>query len=396
MSGGWDGPRLARPDEFGEAMAFTDRVFRPGQKGRRIVASQYPHAYQDRPQHMRRLLLLRHNGAIVGCLAIHPLRLRLGAAVVSAGGIGIVGTHPERRGEGIMTRLLQDAVARMEAAGHAISVLGGDRQRYGRFGWENAGVRNLFALTPRSLGPPSAAERGLRLEPFPAIADSALCRRIHRLGAGRPFAVRRRLADIHPLLQRNGRDAWTCRDGRRFAYAVLSGEARHNRPYAQVDEVGGDPDLVLSLLRLLMARFRRDHLVAIAGPDPEQVGLLAPVSAGWRRQSDGMVRIVCLERLVRQLRPELRRRARAGGADGVFRLQLAGAAAQACDLDLGNGARRHRVVLDPRQLVQLLFGCLPLDEVFAARSGAGLTAAALEPLSRVLPLPLHLPPLDHI
>ena len=43
----WDGPRRARPDEFGEAMRFTDLVFRPGQTGRRIVQRQYPHAYRE-------------------------------------------------------------------------------------------------------------------------------------------------------------------------------------------------------------------------------------------------------------------------------------------------------------------------------------------------------------
>ncbi|MEC8929817.1 MAG: GNAT family N-acetyltransferase, partial [Candidatus Latescibacterota bacterium] len=125
-------PRPARLNEYAEAMAFTDRVFRPGQKGRRIVESQYPHAYRETASYARRLLLMRdaaEGDRLVGCLGVHPMRLRLGAATITAGGIGVVGADPARRGEGIMTRLLKEALPRMREAGHAISILGGDRQR---------------------------------------------------------------------------------------------------------------------------------------------------------------------------------------------------------------------------------------------------------------------------
>jgi len=66
----WDGPRRARPDEFGEAMRFTDLVFRPGQTGRRILQRQYPHAYREGAAFSRRLLILRHGGDLVGCVGL--------------------------------------------------------------------------------------------------------------------------------------------------------------------------------------------------------------------------------------------------------------------------------------------------------------------------------------
>ena len=115
-------PRPAGLDEFAEAMAFTDRVFRPGQRGRRIVQSQYPHAYRQTASFARRLLLLRDAGAdgpLVGCLGIHPMQVRLGQATISAGGIGVVGADPQRRGEGIMSHLLVAALKRMQEAGAA-------------------------------------------------------------------------------------------------------------------------------------------------------------------------------------------------------------------------------------------------------------------------------------
>lgn len=392
----WEGPRRARVEEFDEAMRFTDRVFRPGQRGRRIVAGQYPHVYREEPTYARRLLLLRDRGELVGCVGVHPMTLCLGEARVSAGGIGIVGTHPERRGEGIMTTLLHDALRRMIGAGHCLSVLGGDRLRYGRFGWECGGVRNTFELTSRTLGAASPAERRQRLQRFPRTPDDALCRRILRLGAARAYRVARRLGDIRPLMGRNGRETWICEAGRRFAYVVVSGPERRPRPYAVVDEFGGDDELVLAMLRRLLARTEGGRLIAITGPNPDQIELLTPVCPAWNRCHDGMINILHLPRLVEQLRPELRRRAAEQGVHGRFRLRVAGDVdPQDCDLTLGRpGARSHRVTLDRRAFVRLFFGSLPLSEAFGAH--AGLTPTACRLLAAILPLPLHMPALDHI
>ena len=61
----------------------------------------------------------------------------------------------------------------MNRAGYAVSVLGGDRQRYARFGWQNGGVRQVFDVTTRSLGALTAADRKLRLERDGLIVHAA-------------------------------------------------------------------------------------------------------------------------------------------------------------------------------------------------------------------------------
>ena len=395
----WDGPRPARRSEFAEAMRFTDLVFRPGQKGRHIVQRQYPHAYRDDTAHVRRLLILRHLGDLVGCVAIHPMTLKLGVARLSAGGIGIVGTHPERRGEGIMSRLLDEAVRRMRRSGKSVSVLGGDRQRYGRWGWENGGVRVVYELTERSVGRPSAGERALRLQRLSQDPDVGLCRRIQRLSAGRSYGVVRPLEDMVPLLVRNGKESWFCEAGRRFAYAVAGGAQRVNRPYASIHEFGGDPELVLALFRRLLPRSAHGRLSVIAGPNADEQSLLGPVSASWTRLADGMTQILDVERVVRQLLPELRSRAATAGLNGRFILQVAGVdgTSQQATLQLGKtraSGRPQRLCLDQRELVELLFGCLPIEERFGAHGGISDTVRRR--LATILPLPLHIPSLDHI
>ncbi|MSR81572.1 MAG: GNAT family N-acetyltransferase [Candidatus Latescibacteria bacterium] len=377
-----DKPRPARPEEFTEALDFIDRVFRPGQKGRFILQSNYPHAY--RPQYAGRILLLRDQGQIAGCLAVHPLTLRLEEARLVAGGIGAVGTDPERRGHGIMSILLEEANHRMRRAGYPLSILWGDRRRYGWFGWERGGIRNNFTLTARQLGPPTAAERRLALERF--VPEPSLCRRLRTLDLHHPYGVERPLGDIPDLFARVGRQTWICREGSRFAYLAFQREGRQRRgQYELLDEAGGDAELGRSMLRVLMARSGLSRLQASAGPNPDQVALLLPGSSYWTRECSCMIKILDLQLLIDKLQPLLRRRARQAGISGRFHLSAPG---QEALLDLGAG-KTQQIELDEQELVGLFFGLHPLAERLAGEQG-------MELLGRILPLSLYIPTINYI
>lgn len=99
-----------------------------------------PNVYCD-PQIATRHAYLAFDGpTLIGHLGVYPLRLKIAPGrELSAGGIGAVATHPQYRGRGSMTLLLNAAIAGMQDAGYDVSVLGGDRLRYARFGWEVAG-----------------------------------------------------------------------------------------------------------------------------------------------------------------------------------------------------------------------------------------------------------------
>ncbi|MDP6984785.1 MAG: GNAT family N-acetyltransferase [Candidatus Latescibacteria bacterium] len=387
-------PRPARLNEYAEAMAFTDRVFRPGQKGRRIVESQYPHAYRETASYARRLLLMRdaaEGDRLVGCLGVHPMRLRLGAATITAGGIGVVGADPARRGEGIMTRLLKEALPRMREAGHAISILGGDRQRYGWFGWENGGVCRRYLLTRRMLGAPTAADRRLKLRRFDA-EDGSMRRRLHRWALGRPHGVEHSVADVRPLYHREGRETWVVEDGKRFASVCLGGAARRNRPYERVDAAFGDTDMVASALRLVMARFRLTQLWAIAGPSAAEADLFEPWAASWQTQDDGMVRILDLPLLVEQLAPEIKCRQRLTGVS-LPDLQVQIHDLQQTALLPGDGTTARRCVMTSVQAIQFFFGSRPLRQTALAQQ---VSRRVIDPWGTILPLPLHVPAVHHI
>ena len=380
-----DAPRLARPGEFEELMDFIDRVFRPGQKGRFILQRQYPHLFQNRRSYLARNILLRDRGEIVGSVAVHPVDIRLEGIVLRAGGIGQVGAHPERRGEGIMSALLKDAIERMYRGGCAISVLGGDRQRYGWFGWEHGGVRNRFTLTSRFVGKPTPAERRLPLKQLKMTP--AVCRKILEIDQRRPWGAERVLREMSLIFERRSRDVWGCQDGRHFAYLVLGGPQRQARPYERIDEIGGDPELAMSMVRVLMARYRRERLEGIAGANQEDVELYRIHSSGWTRSNDCMIKIVNLPLLLEKLKPLLIRRARTQGIGGSFQFVMEDSG-QSGDLKIGKGPA-GRVWLSDRDMVTLFFGLMPVREVFPK-------SKTLDRLDRILPLPLFLPPLNHV
>lgn len=379
--------RVATAADFGELMDFIDRVFRPGQKGKRIVQRQYPHLYRSEKGYISRHLVLRDSGEIIGQMAIHPLELRLEQGLVlRAGGIGTVATHPERRGEGVMGRLLQEGIRIMRQRAYDLSILGGDRQRYGWFGWENAGIRTVFELSKRTVGSPSAAERGLSLTRNPVL-DSALRRRIRMESERRQVGVVRAPRTIEPLLCRTSRDLWVVRDGRRFAYLVLGGARHRARPYERVDEAGGDRDLVHAALRVLMARYRLHSLRAIAGPDPLDIQLYEPISSAWNIASDMMVNLLEPGNLLSKLEPLVRQRAQARKVAGQF--YFLGPNKEPWGR-WGLGAkRRYELVLSERELVRMCFGHMPLENAWSSLSGVDL-------LARILPLKLFVPPLNHV
>ncbi len=380
-------PRIATAGEFGELMDFVDLVFRPGQVGKRIVQRQYPHLYRGEKKYINRHLVVRDKGAIIGQLAIHPVQMRLeGGLLLRAGGIGTVATHPERRGEGIMGRLLQVATRIMGERAYDFSILGGDRQRYGWFGWENAGTKVVFALSKRSVGNPSAADRCIELTRNPPMS-SALCRRIKMESDRRQVGAVRAVSEIEPLFRRTSRDLWVVRAGRRFAYLVLGGAQHQARPYQRVDEAGGDSELLHSALRLLMTRYKLDSLRAIAAPDPLDAQVYEPISSEWNAMADMMLNALNSQHLLGKLEPLLRQRAHAFGMGGAFsfmgpngkewgRLNLA-------------GKHRYELALDERDWVRLCFGHMPLGHMWQS-------SVEMDLLARILPLKLFLPPLNHI
>ncbi len=88
------------------------------------------------------------DGELAGGLILVPRTMKYGDTVIKYAGIGHVHCFPKFRKAGVFSALMKRAIEDMNAEGFAISLLGGDRQRYGHYGWEHAGYGRTLRLEP--------------------------------------------------------------------------------------------------------------------------------------------------------------------------------------------------------------------------------------------------------
>lgn len=84
--------------------------------------------------------LARQEGKIRGLVACKPTVLHVQDNVLTAGAVGTVSVHPYARGEGHMKKLMPMMIDDSRAKQYDFLFLGGQRQRYNYFGFDNAGM----------------------------------------------------------------------------------------------------------------------------------------------------------------------------------------------------------------------------------------------------------------
>ena len=117
--------------------------------------------------HMEKHLGLFEDGRLVAVVGIYPLDLRVGDTVLRFATTGNVATLPEYAGRGYFSKLFSLAMEKAEAEGYDALRLGGQKQRYGRFGFEDCGTiySALFSEKNR-LAFPEECYGAIALEPL--------------------------------------------------------------------------------------------------------------------------------------------------------------------------------------------------------------------------------------
>ena len=132
--------RTVKKEEFEELMAVMNESFGFTEKEERFEHILPKLYFPDNPD-------MTHIGAfadgrLVGCAGLYRSTLLNGDKSLRAGCIGAVATLPGYRGRGVFTNVMSAVTVEAEKEGLDLLFLGGDRRRYGWFGFENAG-RNL-------------------------------------------------------------------------------------------------------------------------------------------------------------------------------------------------------------------------------------------------------------
>ena len=245
--------------DFDEAMAVMNFAFDKAPPA--DFASILPKLYRPEEGLMDCLWALRRDGRIRAVVGVHPLTWKVGAATLPVAGIGGVSTHPECRGQGMMQRLMTHCVGLMKEQGYPLSVLGGQRQRYGYFGYEVCGVGVELQLGKRNLRHCFSEPSEIRFEPL----DDGRAGRLEASRAlhdAQPVRAERPAGDFHRVLR-----SWRAvpyaalREGELAGYVVVSLDGK-----ALPEVVGRDGDTAFEIARAWIEQGDQESVTVTAGP----------------------------------------------------------------------------------------------------------------------------------
>ena len=331
----------------------------------------YPRLFRRSDESMGRYNVACENGRILSNVAVYPMTMVIRGTRLSAGAIGMVGTLGEHRGRGLMSMLLRRAVERMEAEGMDISILGGDRQRYGRFGGENSGRRLALDVNSRSV--PEDVGRGFKVRRA-RVEDAPALLAMHE---AEPLRMERTLESFELSISRDDYPTWVAlSDGRPAGYVVRSRDT--------IMETGGQPPAIAAAIAHVLRRTERSSLrVDLPVGADERSRFLLGMASRWNVWQGWMIRIMDLGSTLRKLAPVLAQNRRRSGVTRTADVSLedvdAGASVRiSCRRDevtVAPGRADVHLALSKQELVQVIFGTAPPGELFVEGAAAEILDA---------------------
>lgn len=370
---------LARPEEEQALLDFGNMVFSMNHVPHdfRVL---HPRVY-GRPGFSRITQVAREEGRILGMISAVTGTLKAGGESLKYGYIGTVSAHPYHRGRGIMKRLMADTLQRLREEGCHLVALGGQRQRYQHFGFEDAGASLGLNLTQASLAHVlgRGEEGAFRFLPFEegSQEDQAQARRMHQ---EQDLVCLRSPEDFPLILSTWGAQAHLAYKGQELlGYLLQNG--------GQVTEFvikpGASP---ARACQAFMQEKGLDSLRLILRPfELAQQQELFACTDSWDISPANMVVVYCWESFLRSLLglAASRRTLEQGSkildikGNGRFRLSVEAGAVQVQPTE-----EAADISLDPQAAIRLL--TLPLSEALYSE----------QPLYNWLPLPFDIPSAD--
>ncbi|MCL7417755.1 MAG: GNAT family N-acetyltransferase [Halalkalicoccus sp.] len=248
-------------------MALTERCFGSDPGG---LEARMPHCFDD--EHPARHAIVKVDGKVVSHVVCVPAELWAGDARVDCHGIAGVATDPAHRGNGYMHQLLEFWLNRLDDRDVPIAELEGDRVRYGRYGWENAGREELYRITRRSFtaGRGASEDGANAIRRYRGAADIETIQDVHGTERYRVSRDRRR---YERLLEQTGLETLVF-DGSQSAYLCYRGEDP-----ASVLEFGGSREGVAALLECALDA--TGEIAVYTHPHHPLTDLFRELAAGW-------------------------------------------------------------------------------------------------------------------
>jgi len=285
-----EGPRPIQPEEYEATMRLVNAVFHSPHG----MAQALPLMFGPANQH--HLWVVIEDGQPVSHIGLTVKPAVLGGVQVLVAGLGAVGTHPEYRGRGYASLLLQAVFDQAEREGADLAMISGGRGLYRRVGCAKLGRVHPGAFSSSELLGPAVAVKPYQGDAAPFAT----------LAAGEPVRWMRDRADWELLLGQNplARYRWIrCyveAEGQPVAYVVLKHYQESGKAF--FTEWAGDRLAALGAVRRIGEERGISQVMAgVAHHDQQMLAALFG-EAVPAAQGDGMTaKVLNLPRLLEKL-----------------------------------------------------------------------------------------------
>lgn len=375
----FDGPRPLRREEWAAALRL-ERLCFSGVLGETEDAD-WEASYT--PPRRGGWQVITHHGEPVSLIGTFHSEVSVYSSPLRVGSIGGVCTHPDHRGQGLATRLLDYCTRRLTAEGARLIFISGMRGLYTRAGNITAQDFEYVALKPGQLQPGAG---DLFIRPATA-ADAALCARIYQ---AEPVRFVRRVDKFTEHFARREEylkgDDWIVESrGTPVAYCFTRlpwGYTREQGVREAIEYAGSRVALAGSLALALAGLNLRELRLAVPWQDTDLLWLLRERGIAGDRipLPEHTMHIVNLPGLMADLRPYVQARLPASLRRGL-RFEQEG---ERYAITRGH----ERIELDGAAMTRLVMGTPQTKVVTTSR-------ALDEILAALFPLPSFLPGLNY-
>ena len=369
-----EGPFRASLDYFDSIVKLADECF-PHDRDSGGILARWPHCFLPKAEKIKNCLVMKDGSKVASLVEYVDQTLLVDGGNLKVAGITNVSTSPSYRRLGLMTKLLNHCISLMQEEGYAFSDLRGDRQRYGHFGWENAGHQWRFDVSRRSLNV-MGASTGQEVSPYDVSQKEIDA--IIAIHEGEAMRVKRTRNLYEMLLGRKGKQVWLARsDEGTDAYVIADPREREQ----EIVEFGGNAEGINAILVHLIENLGSEVLHVNSPWSHPLNATFFSISAQWHVICQGMIKIIDLEATLRGFAHQLGQRYRDLGFQGnrTVALAIEGTEQRVAIEFSSKGVSFKKVsdfpkplMLSNRQMVRLIFGpgapssvfSLPLDARF--------------------------------
>ncbi len=143
----------AKKEDREKLIAMLDDIFFTDdpEETKRNFVELLPKLYKEKYDPAYNNFVCMEDGEFKGAVGLFPFYFNAGGEKLLISGIGNVAVSRDSRGKGYMIDCMNQCLDQMKRDETVISILGGQRQRYGFFGYEPMGTRLSFKINRRNI-----------------------------------------------------------------------------------------------------------------------------------------------------------------------------------------------------------------------------------------------------